>query len=874
MGIILSPTETLNKYFGYNKFRPGQQEIVDEIINGKNVLAILPTGAGKSICYQIPALISDNYSIVISPLIALMKDQVDALNKRYEIAAFINSTQSFGETEKVLADIAHGKIKLVYVAPERLENIEFALRLKNLSPKFLFIDEAHCISEWGHNFRPSYTKLKQFIEYTGIKNISAFTATATPEVVNDIIKQLGLKNVQLIVKGFERNNLYINVEITKQKKEKCLQLLQQHQTPAIIYASSRKSTEQITEFLKMNKFNCNYYHAGLDPIIRKKIQEEFIENKLPIIVATNAFGMGIDKQDIRLVIHFNLPGSIENYYQEIGRAGRDGRDAFTYLLFEENDKRIHDFFISNSYPTKELIKNIYNALCDSAQIAVGNKSDRDIQVDKRYIQLYLKEDINSSLIHSSIKYLEDAGYLRINSALQSKNKIKILFESSRLKNFIKHTTNELIKTLLLYLIRNFGSDIFLNFKILDLNNIQIDTGLTNDEISDTLTNLEFLGIIEFKKAETKETISLMQPRVKADDLKLNYKLINEFYISAKQKLDQISDFVYTNECRFKFILNYFGEKADNYKCGKCDICLKSSQPAVVGIDFVKEKILDLLNEAGSSLSEKEIQDILLGKKVITNYRTLISYSSLKGYSKSDISLSLKSLDYEKKMLTTKKDKKKTYKIDLKKAEPDLIINESKKEEEVEKINLDYDYNLELFHKLRLIRDDASKKFLQSPNIICPDSLLSKISQLKPKTKNELLSIPGFNERMFNKIGNEILEIIKSFEANPAAFKNISQEKLPPNVLDTFKYLQQGYSLSEIARIRKLTEAVISMQLETIISYFPGVDVSSLISDNNLNLIKKEVEKGLGSLKELKERLPKEISYPIIRIALAKIKASH
>ena len=211
--------EALNKYFGYNEFRQGQLEIIEEIIQGKNALAVLPTGAGKSICYQIPALISGNYSIVISPLIALMKDQVDSLNKSQEVAAFINSTQSYFETEKVLQDIQFGKIKIVYVAPERLENTEFALRLKNLNPQYLFIDEAHCISEWGHNFRPSYTKLKDFVEFTGIKKISAFTATATPEVVKDIVKQLGMKNAKIIIKGFERNNLFVNVEICKRKKE-------------------------------------------------------------------------------------------------------------------------------------------------------------------------------------------------------------------------------------------------------------------------------------------------------------------------------------------------------------------------------------------------------------------------------------------------------------------------------------------------------------------------------------------------------------------------------------------------------------------------------------------------------------------------------
>ncbi|MDY0084261.1 MAG: RecQ family ATP-dependent DNA helicase, partial [Ignavibacteriaceae bacterium] len=307
----MTAKQAFKKYFNYDSFRSGQEEIINEILSGTNVLAILPTGAGKSLCYQIPAIIGDNYAIVISPLIALMKDQVDSLNKSFEIAAFINSTQTDKEVEQVLQNIKYGKIKIVYVAPERLEYSEFANRLKSLNPNYLFVDEAHCISQWGHNFRPSYNKIKDFIKFTGIKKVSAFTATATPEVVKDIIKQLELKNSKLIIKGFERDNLFINAEITKKKKERCLQLCQQYRGTSIIYTSSRKKAEEVSEYLKLNKLNCEYYHAGLDPIIRKKIQEDFIEDRLSVIVATNAFGMGIDKKDIRLVIHYNTPGTIE-----------------------------------------------------------------------------------------------------------------------------------------------------------------------------------------------------------------------------------------------------------------------------------------------------------------------------------------------------------------------------------------------------------------------------------------------------------------------------------------------------------------------------------------------------------------------------------
>jgi len=852
----MNAKEALKKYFNYESFRPGQFEIIEEILSSQNVLAVLPTGAGKSICYQIPALISDDYSIVISPLIALMKDQVDSLNKNKEAAAFINSSLTYIETEKVLNDIKFGKIKLVYVAPERLENPEFALRLKNLNPKYLFIDEAHCISEWGHNFRPSYTKIKNFIEFTGIKNISAFTATATPEVVKDILKQLGLKNAKTIIKGFERENLFVNAEITAKKNERCFELINRFKTPAIIYTSSRKKTEELTEYLKLKKINCEFYHAGLDTIIRKKIQEDFIDDRLPVIIATNAFGMGIDKKDIRLVIHYNMPGSIENYYQEIGRAGRDGKSSNTFLLFDESDVRIHDFFISTSYPTKELIKKIYTAICDFAQVAVGMKSDKEIAVDIGYIKLHLKQDVTASLLNSSLKFLSDAKYIKINSAFNASHKIKIVFDPKRLKSFIKQTPNKLMRDTLLSIVRNFGNDVFTKMTKIDFKKIQLDTGLTDNEITETLNNLEFLNLLEFSKSTGKETISLIHPRVKADELKLNYKLINELYISSNQKLDKMVDFVYSNECRFKYILNYFGEDVKNYSCGKCDNCLQESPDDESTLQYVKEKIKELLSELPDGASEIEIIQTLTGTTKNSILSKTISYKSLHNYSKENIIKAIKYLYKENQIHEINSSNQKKYTVD--KTNNEIIYDEN--------ISNKLDNDLELFHKLRQIREITSKKFLQSPNIICPDEVLAKVSKQKPKTKIEMMQIAGFNERMFNKIGNDFLEIINSKKI----VSEVKQEvEIPKNIFETYKLLQKKYSLEEIAKLRRLTESVISMQIETILSYKPGTDISAIIDNNKLEVIRKKLDEGITGLKDLKASLPNEYSYPLLRIALAK-----
>ncbi len=861
--------ETLKKHFGYNSFRPGQEEIIDNILKGENVITVLPTGAGKSLCFQIPALLSKKVSIVISPLIALMKDQVDKLNERSEVAAFINSSIDFFEIDLILQKINENKIRLLYVAPERLENLNFAERIKRLSPSYLFVDEAHCISEWGHNFRPSYRKIKEFADYIGVRKISAFTATATTEVVKDIVRQLGLKNPKLIVKGFERENLFINVIPVKNKKEKVIELIRRYSTPAIIYTSSRKKAEEVFESLSIHRVKASYYHAGLSAIERKMVQENFLSGKFDVIVATNAFGMGIDKKDVRLVIHYNMPGTIENYYQEIGRAGRDGLDSYAFLLFDSSDVSIHQYFIANSYPDKELVLRIYDALCDYGNTAVGNKSEKEIAINIDYISTASRRTITSAQLSASLKILEEGGYIKVISGFNKKSFFQFLLTPERLKKTIKSIQNETRREILLQLVREFGSAAFAGKVNLNIPALAQFVNLSEYEVDEILTSFDNSGIIEYDKPLGKESIKLTRERIDTKHFSFNFKSINDNYLNAQKKLDQIIDFVFSKECRFKVILKYFGEETTGYKCNKCDNCIAPENLSGSTVEYLQEIVLQTIKNEEEGIKEISLINILTGKTKSEKFQKATFFGTCSNFTKYELTGIIKNL------LSTG-----LIKLDPRKGKTFLLTNKGNEFlikrgliiEEAETV--DYEKNLELLHKLKELRTKAANKFNQPKYIVCPDEVMREIVFSLPTEKYELLAIKGFNERMFNKIGEEFLFVINEFKEKnkPELDFPDDDKKLPVSINETHKLLLKGYSLKEIAELRKMNEAVISMQIETIIEVFPETDLSRVINSSLYEAVKKEYKKGIKGIKEMKKKFEPDATYPEIRIALAKAKA--
>ncbi len=854
--------EILQKFFGFTEFRPAQEEVISAILNGENVLTVLPTGGGKSLCYQIPALMAPRFSIVISPLIALMKDQVDSINKIETVAAFINSSLDSSEIEKVLQSLAKGSIKILYLSPEKLSNRNFAERLKSFQPSNLFVDEAHCISEWGHNFRPSYRKIKEFVDFLEMKNVSSFTATATEDVRKDIIDQLGLKNPKVFVRGFERDNFHLNVFHTQSKKEKIAELLKKRNVPAIIYTATRKSAEEVSEFLRSNRIDCAYYHAGLAAEMRRMIQDDFLSGRIKVIAATNAFGMGIDKSDIRAIFHLNMPGTIENYYQEIGRAGRDGKESNIFLLYDERDRMIQEYFIASSAPTRQQIEEVYQLICDLGKVAVGNLPANEIPLDKNFLTLLKAKKINQGLVNASIKILEESEYLRTRSDFENNHYGQYLLDPKRLNRFAKSFTDAELKDLILLLAREYGSRIFSSKIKISVSRLSHLLEISEDSIIELLQNLNRSGIFSYDQPSLFPTIKLIVPRAEAKRLQLNLTRTRKLAEHAKAKLDMMIGYAFTEECRFNYILKYFGQFDTDYKCGKCDSCTGSIHTAKVTLEYLEEIILQTIHESSTHIQKKNLIRILTGQTDLASLKNFSTFNSCTHFKKENIENAMTSLQSKGLLIVAK---------DLLSLSPKGVGNFIEFEHETKSTASDtkYEADLKLFNLLRQIRKEASDKFGQQARLICSDETLREIVKIKPSTPSALLELTGFNQRMFNKVGEDFLSILKNFSDSEKFNSNLRSKNIPDNILKVLELIKNKYSLRDIASLTKLPESIVSTQIETLLELQPGLDIDFLFEKNELKTINKRIDEGILDLKSLREILENKISYAKLRIAVAK-----
>jgi ATP-dependent DNA helicase RecQ len=597
--------QVLTKYWGFTSFRPLQEQIILSVAEGKDTLGLMPTGGGKSITFQVPALVLDGICMVITPLIALMKEQVARLISMEIKAVAIHSGMSREEVEIALDNCIYGDFKFLYISPERIATQLFQAKVRRLSLSIIAVDEAHCISQWGYDFRPSYLKIALLREVIGKKvPFLALTASATPNVIEDIMTRLEFKTKNVLKTSFARKNISYLVRNVDDKSKYLISSLAKTAGSGIIYVRSRKKSREIAELLVANGISADFYHAGLSQELRDKKQASWSSGASRIIVSTNAFGMGIDKADVRFVIHWDIPDSIESYFQETGRAGRDSKPSHAVLLFTEADKsRLHEN-TRHRFPQVEKIKDTYEALCNFIQVPVGSGKDNvyDFNISE-FVSKYRLPVIET---YNSLQFLQKEGYLEFTEEINNPSRVHFMVGRDDLYKF--QVANESFDSFIKLLLRSY-SGMFTEFVPVNEDMLSKKTGLSRDTIYQYLVRLSNQDIIRYIPGKKTPLVIFTEERLERKSLVIspdNYSRVKDKYIQRLEKMIEYAEL--KNRCRSVVLLEYFGEESD--RCGICDVCRERNE-----LDLSKYEFDLILDEIKSVLSDGAYDPEELAKKL-------------------------------------------------------------------------------------------------------------------------------------------------------------------------------------------------------------------------------------------------------------------
>ena len=602
--------EILKQYWGYDSFRDLQEEIITSIGEGKDTLGLMPTGGGKSITFQVPALAQEGICIVITPLIALMKDQVQNLRKREIKALAIYSGMTRQEILTALENCIFGNYKFLYISPERLDTEIFRTKLRSMKVSMITVDESHCISQWGYDFRPAYLKIAEIRELLPEVPVLALTATATPEVVTDIQARLKFREGNVFRMSFERKNLAYIVRKTDNKTKELLYILQRISGSAIIYVRNRRRTKEITELLMNEGITADFYHAGLDNAVKDLRQKRWQSGEVRIMVATNAFGMGIDKPDVRIVLHLDLPDSPEAYFQEAGRAGRDGEKAYAVILYSKSDKTTLHKRVVDTFPDKEYILNVYEHLQYYYQMAMGDgfQCIREFNLE----EFCRKFKYFPVPVDSALKILTQAGYLEYTD--EQDNSSRILFTIRRDELYKLREMGKEAEALIQSILRSY-TGVFTDYAYISEESLAVRTGLTRQQIYNILVTLTKRRIVDYIPRKKTPYIIYTRERLELRFLHIPPSVYEERKARYEARIKAMEEYVTTeNICRSRMLLRYFGEK-NEHNCGQCDVCLSkraTDNLSEESYEEVKRQILDLLSH--SPLTPAETADQIKAEK--------------------------------------------------------------------------------------------------------------------------------------------------------------------------------------------------------------------------------------------------------------------
>lgn len=590
--------QILDKYWGFKQFRPLQEDIIKSVLEGRDTLGLMPTGGGKSLTFQIPTLAMEGIAIVVTPIISLMKDQVDNLISRRIKATYLHAGLSVTENRKVMEKCLNGNYKFLYVSPERLENKNFIDRIKRLNVCLIVVDEAHCISQWGYDFRPSFLNIAKLRKVFPSAPVLALTATATAVVVDDIQDKLEFKAHNVFKKSFVRSNISYVVRKTTEKVSELIHIMKSVPGSGIVYVRSRKRTKIISDELKRNGISADYYHAGLNIEEKEDKQNKWKNDEIRVIVATNAFGMGIDKPDVRLVVHVDVPNSLEEYYQEAGRAGRDGKRAYAVMLVKQTDKALLKRHISEAFPEKDFIKKVYERTGNFLEVAVGEGYGQ--MLDFNFNLFCRTFNLPVLPTHNALRILSQAGYIEFIEEIETQSRVMILANKEQLYNIptVTPRADEVLQAILRTYSGLFADYVFINEDV-----ISYRYNLPQSTIYDALIELTKLHILHYIPRKRTPYVIYTTSREEPQYLRIPKVIYEDLRRRMEQRVDAVLTYCYDDKiCREKYLVEYFGEQAA-HRCGHCDTCIELRKRENHSAQDVQEGILYMTQIRPRTLKE-------------------------------------------------------------------------------------------------------------------------------------------------------------------------------------------------------------------------------------------------------------------------------